>query len=516
MNKFYITTAIPYVNAAPHIGFAMEAIQADSLARYHMMKGDKTYYLTGVDEHGVKLYETAKEAGEDTQKFADKYALKFEALKGVLNLTNEGFIRTTSDYHKKGAQKLWKVLADKGDIYKGSYEGLYCAGCEAYVSEKDLIDGKCPNHDKPLKTLKEDNYFFKLSKYSDRIKEAILKDELKILPESRKNEMLNIVKDGLHDVSFSRPKDILPWGIDVPGDDSQVMYVWGDALSNYITGIGYGEDEAVDKGSDLYNLFWPCDVHVIGKDILRFHAGIWIGMLMSADLPIPKAIYVHGFVTSEGKKMSKSIGNVVDPLEYVDKYGVDPLRYYLMREIPTGDDGDFSRGRFEELYNSELANSYGNLVNRVCMMVDRYLDGEIKGKEKNDDLREVIEKFWEKYEDGMNNFNIKVSCEAVLKFLDYGNKYVEDQKPWELAKVDMDSLAAVLYNLLEVVRNVSLMLWPIIPGKATEVLERIGLKPHCLSDVGKDCGYGEYFGYLKDGSKVLKGDPLFPKLEVKD
>ncbi|MBT3704444.1 methionine--tRNA ligase [Candidatus Peregrinibacteria bacterium] len=516
MNKFYITTAIPYVNAAPHIGFAMEAVQADALARYHMMKGDKTYYLTGVDEHGVKLYETAKEAGEDTQKFADKYAKKFEALKGVLDLTNEGFIRTTSDYHKKGAQKLWKVLADKGDIYKGSYEGLYCAGCEAYVSEKDLIDGKCPNHDKPLKRLKEENYFFKLSKYSDQIKEAILKDELKILPESRKNEMLNIVSDGLHDVSFSRPKDILPWGIDVPGDDSQVMYVWGDALSNYITGIGYGEDEAVDKGGDLYNLFWPCDVHVIGKDILRFHAGIWIGMLMSADLPIPKAIYVHGFVTSEGKKMSKSTGNVVDPLEYVDKYGVDPLRYYLMREVPTGDDGDFSQGRFEDLYNSELANSYGNLVNRVCMMVDRYLDGEIKGKEKNDDLREVIEKFWEKYEDGMNNFNIKVSCEAVLKLLDYGNKYVEDQKPWELAKVDMDSLAAVLYNLLEVVRNVSLMLWPIIPGKATEVLERIGLKPCCLSDVGKDCGYGEHFGYLKEGSKVLKGDPLFPKLEVED
>jgi methionyl-tRNA synthetase len=506
MSKFYITTAIPYVNAAPHIGFAMEAIQADVLARYHRMKGDETYYLTGVDEHGVKLYETAKEAGEDTQKFADKYAEKFEALKDLLNLTNDGFIRTTSDYHKKGAQKLWKVMAEKGDIYKGEYEGLYCAGCEAFVSEKDLVDGKCPNHDKPPKKLKEENYFFKLSKYSDAIKEAIKTDELRVLPESRKNEMLNIIGiEGLRDVSFSRPKDILPWGIDVPGDPDQVMYVWGDALSNYITALGYGDVDEPLKGGELFEKFWPCDAHVIGKDILRFHAGIWIGMLMSAGLPIPKGVYVHGFVTSEGKKMSKSLGNVVDPVEYVEKYGVDALRYYLMKEIPTGDDGDFSNGRFEDVYNSELANSYGNLVNRVCMMVDRYLDGTIKGKEKNEEFSGKIEKFWEDYEKGMNNFNIKVACEAAVKLLDMGNKYVEDQKPWELAKVDMGSLEAVLYNLLEIVRNVSLMLWPVIPGKAEEVLNRLGLE--------KEFGYGECFGYLKDGHKINEGEPLFPRLD---
>jgi methionyl-tRNA synthetase len=507
MKTFYITTAIPYVNAAPHIGFAMEAVQADALARYHRMKGDKTYYLTGVDEHGVKLYETAKEAGEETQKFADKYAEKFEALKGVLNLSNDGFIRTTSDYHKKGAQKLWKYMVEKGDIYKGEYEGLYCAGCEAFVAEKDLVEGKCPNHDKPPKVLKEENYFFKLSKYSDAIKDAIKKDELKILPESRKNEMLNIIgKDGLHDVSFSRPKDILPWGIDVPGDPSQVMYVWGDALANYITGIGYGDAEGVLEGGELFEEFWPCDAHVIGKDILRFHAGIWIGMLMSVGVPIPKAVYVHGFVTSEGKKMSKSLGNVVDPLEYVDKYGVDALRYYLLREVPTGDDGDFSQNRFVDLYNSELANSYGNLVNRVVMMVDRYLDGEIKGKEKNEDMSDKIREFWEKYEEGMEGFNIKVACEAAVKLLAYGNKYVEDQKPWELAKVDMDALEAVLYNLLEIVRNASLMLWPAIPEKAEEALGKLGLKV-------EGAGYGEVFGFLKDGGKVQKGDPLFPKLE---
>lgn len=513
MAKFYITTAIPYVNAAPHIGFAMEAVQTDALARYHRMKGDDTYYLTGVDEHGVKLYETAKEAGKETQAFADENAEKFEALKEILNLSNDGFIRTTSDYHKKGAQKLWKYLAEKGDIYKGSYEGLYCAGCEAFVSEKDLVEGKCPNHDKPPKVLKEDNYFFKLSKYSDAIKKAISSGELVILPESRKNEMLNIIgKDGLHDVSFSRPKDVLPWGIDVPGDPTQVMYVWGDALTNYITGIGYGDSDGALEGGELFEKFWAgagsadARIHVIGKDILRFHAGIWIGMLMSAGVPVPDAIYVHGFITSEGKKMSKSLGNVVDPLEYVEKHGVDALRYFLLREIPTGDDGDFSNHRFVDVYNAELANSYGNLVNRVVMMVDRYLGGVVKGKEKNAELAGKIEKFWEKYHEGMENFNIKVAVESAVSLLDFGNKYVEDQKPWALAKADTDALEAVLYNLLEVVRNVSLMLLPVIPEKAGEALGMIGLSPD-------DAGYGEYFGFLKDGGKVEKGGSLFPKIE---
>ena len=369
-----------------------------------------------------------------------------------------------------------------------------------------MVDGKCPHHDKPPKVLKEENYFFKLSKYSDAIKKAIETDELKVLPESRKNEILGIIGDeGLKDVSFSRPKDLLPWGIDVPGDDSQVMYVWCDALSNYITGIGFGESEDPDSGSELFDEFWPCDAHVIGKDILRFHAGIWIGMLMSAGLSLPKAVYVHGFVTSEGKKMSKSSGNVVDPVEYVGKYGVSALRYYLMREIPTGDDGDFSKRRFEELYNSELANSYGNLVNRVCMMVDRYLGGVVCGKAENKELSLKIESVWADYENGMSNFNIKGALEAVVGLLDYANKYVEEQKPWSLAKTDEDSLSFVLYNLLEMVRNISLMLWPVIPAKAGEVLAGLGIDA-CE-------GYDERFGYLKDGDKIMKGEPLFPRLE---
>jgi methionyl-tRNA synthetase len=507
MGKFYITTAIPYVNAAPHIGFAMEAIQTDALKRYHMMMGDESYYLTGVDEHGVKLFETAKEAGKDTQAFADENAEKFEALKDTLNLSTDGFIRTTSDYHKKGAAKLWKALVEKGDIYKDSYKGYYCAGCEAFVLEKDLVEGKCPNHDKKPRVLEEENYFFRLSKYSDQIRDLIKSDKMRVLPESRKNEMLNIIgDDGLRDVSFSRPKDVLPWGIDVPDDASQVMYVWGDALSNYITGLGYGEE---GKGGELFEKFWPAQAHVIGKDILRFHAGIWIGMLLSAGLPLPGAIYVHGFVTSEGKKMSKSLGNVVDPLEYVEEFGADSLRYYLLREIPTGDDGDFSRGRFVEVYNSELANNFGNLVNRVLMMVDRYLDGKVAGKERNAELSDQIEDLWKKYRENMDEFNIKVAIEQAVELTDHANKYVEDQKPWALAKLDKEALEAVLYNLLEMVRNAALMLWPVIPGKAEDVLKRLGLS----GEVGKDCGYGDYHGFIKDGTKVESGDPLFPRLE---
>src|SRR3989338_8588618 len=310
MSKFYITTAIAYVNASPHIGHSLEFIQADVMARYHRLRGDDVYFLTGTDEHGVKIYETAKDAGVETKDFVDKNAKKYIALKEILTLSNDDFIRTTEARHKTGAKKIWNKMVEAGDIYKDVYKGNYCVGCEAYVPDKDLDEnGNCPIHKKKPKLLEEENYFFRLSKYSDRIRKAIESDELLVLPASRKNEMLNIIgEEGLKDVSFSRPKEVLPWGIDVPNDDSQVMYVWCDALSNYITAMDY-ENEG-EKWR-----YWPCDVHLIGKDILRFHAGIWIGMLMSADIEIPRAVYVHGFITSEGQKMSKSLGNVVDPLE---------------------------------------------------------------------------------------------------------------------------------------------------------------------------------------------------------
>ncbi|MDO8656624.1 MAG: methionine--tRNA ligase, partial [Nanoarchaeota archaeon] len=399
-----------YVNAPPHIGHALEFIQADAMARYHRMIGDDTYFLTGTDEHGVKIYQAAEKAGMVVQDFVDKNAQTFMDLKDILWLSYDDFIRTSSARHKEGAKKIWEKMWAAGDIYKGKYEGLYCVGCEAFIPEKDLdAGGNCPIHKKKPEKLVEENYFFKLSKYSDEIRKMIEDGKLVVLPESRKNEMLNIIgEEGLHDVSFTRPKSALPWGVDVPNDENQVMYVWCDALSNYITAIDYAHE------GELFKRYWPCDVQLIGKDILRFHAGIWIGMLMSAEIEIPKSIYVHGFVTSEGQKMSKSIGNVVNPFEYLEKYGVDALRYYLLRESPTTDDGDFGHERFVDLYNSELANSLGNLVNRVVTMVGRYLDGKVPEKTKGEGVADFVTGVFEKYKVAFDGFNIKGACEQIL------------------------------------------------------------------------------------------------------
>lgn len=506
MKKFYVTTAIAYVNASPHIGFALEVIQADVLARYHRLKGDDTFYLTGVDEHGVKIYETAKEAGMDTQKFADINAEKFKALKGVLNLSNDDFVRTTSDKHKKGAQKIWQKMFDAGDIYKDKYKGNYCVGCETFIQDKDLDpDGNCPIHKKKPKVFEEENYFFKLSKYSDKIRDLIEKDEMKVVPEARKNEILNIIGEGLKDVSFSRPKNVLPWGIDVPNDDSQVMYVWCDALSNYITAIDY-EDEGPQ-----FKKFWPCDVHIIGKDILRFHAGVWIGMLLSAKVPTPKSIYVHGFITSDGQKMSKSLGNVVDPLEYVNKYGADSLRYFLMKEISTTDDGDFSHKRFVEVYNSELANGFGNLLNRVVMMTDRYLGGKVPKITENDESKKVADFLGgakKKYQEAIEKFDIKIACEAVYTIIDFGNKYIDDKKPWVMAKEGTGGLDVVLYNLLEIILCAAVLLLPVTPVAAEKVLLQLGQDPEGMKIDLK-------WGSFKEGEAINKAEVLFPRIEEK-
>ncbi len=501
MKKFYITTAIAYVNASPHIGHALEFIQADVLARYHRLRGDDTFFLTGTDEHGVKVYETADEQGVDVQQLVDKNALKYQALEGILGLSNDDFIRTTSIRHKKGVQKLWRKLVENGDIYKANYKGNYCSGCEAYVSEKDLDEqGNCPMHKKPPKNLEEENYFFKLSKYSDKIKKAIETKELLILPESRKNEMLNIIGDGLNDVSFSRPKNILPWGIEVPDDDEQVMYVWGDALSNYITALDF------ENNGEKYKKYWPCDVHLIGKDILRFHAGIWPGILLSAGIELPKAIYVHGFVTSEGQKMSKSLGNVVNPLEYVEKYGLEAVRYYLLREIPTKDDGDFSHKRFVNVYNSELANSLGNLVNRVIMMTERYLEGKVPDSNADNEVSSEIGAFLDQYEQAFLKFDIKLACEIVVELTDFANKYIDDKKPWILAKENPSNLPFVLYNLLEIVRFIAILLMPILPNSSEKIANQLGIK-------SKDLKFDKKWGVLQEGTMVKKTDALFPRIE---
>lgn len=501
MSKFYISTAIAYVNAAPHIGHALEFIQADVLARYHRLRGDDTYFLTGTDEHGVKIYETAKEKGISTKELVDGNAEKFKALKGVLGLSYDDFIRTTSDRHKKGAQKIWNKMFEKGDIYKDVYRGNYCVGCEAFIPEKDLDEnGNCSIHKKKPEILEEENYFFRLSKYSDQVKKAIESGELLIVPESRKKEMLNIIgEEGLKDVSFSRPKSVLPWGVDVPNDDTQVMYVWCDALSNYITALDY------EHQGEVFKKYWPCDVHLIGKDILRFHAGIWIGMLLSAEISLPKAVFVHGFVTSAGQKMSKSIGNVVDPLEYAEKYGVDALRYYLLREIPSTDDGDFGHQRFVDLYNSELANSLGNLVNRVLMMVERYLEGKVPTATDGEEIVPVIERIMDQYAKAFADFDLKLACEYIVELTNFANKYIDDKKPWMIVK-DGGDVAGVLYDLLELLRFITVLLMPILPRAASLIADQLGLEEG-------DLQFEKTWGLMPENTVVKTGDVLFPRIE---
>ncbi|MAG24353.1 methionine--tRNA ligase, partial [Candidatus Pacearchaeota archaeon] len=364
--KFYITTTIPYANAPPHIGFALEIIQADVIARWKNLNGFDTFFLTGTDEHGSKNYKMAKEAGLSPQEFVDKNASSFKELTKALNIKNNNFIRTTDKKnHWPGVLKIWELLDKKGDIYKKKYKGNYCSGCERFITEKELEDGKCPNHPNiNIEIIEEENYFFKLSKYSDKITELIKKDKLKIYPKKWKNDFLSLIEDGLTDVSFSRDKKQLPWGIPVPNDKDQVMYVWPDALTNYLTGIGFPDKK--------YEKYWPADIHVVGKDMLRFHTGIWPGMLLSAGLPLPKEVIVHGFLTIDGLKMSKSLGNVTSPLKLREKYESDTIRYFLTRVIPFGDDGDFSEQALIDRHNNELADKLGNLVSRVSALAEKY------------------------------------------------------------------------------------------------------------------------------------------------
>lgn len=506
--KFYITTSIAYVNARPHIGFAMEVIQADVLARYHRLLGDDTFYMTGTDEHGMKLEQTAKEQGKTPQALVDENSRYFRDLEKLLNLSNDHFIRTTDDLHVRGARQIWKKLVEAGDIYKGSYEGLYCVGCESFKTEKEIVDGVCPLHNRPLEKIREENYFFKLSKYSDEIKKRILDGQLVILPDARKHEILSVLEEGLKDVSFSRPKKVLEWGIEVPDDPGQVMYVWCDALSNYITGVGYGSDEK------MFQKYWPADVHLIGKDILRFHSAIWIGMLLSAGIRLPRAIYVHGFITSEGMKMSKSLNNVVDPVGVVAQYGVDPLRYFLLKEIPTMDDGDFSRERFTTVYESELADTYGNLVSRVLAMTHKYFEGKVP--EVPEKMAEDVSmfgskqaEFWKSYDAHVQKFDLKVALELTIASAMAANQFVEANKPWALAKTDQEKLAQVMYVLLEMIRQTTLALLPFIPATARKVFGYLGQ--------GEISVYGETrtWGALQSGTQLQKAEPLFPKVDQK-
>jgi len=501
-NKFTICTAIAYANAIPHIGHALEFIQADVLARYNRMKGKKVYFQTGTDEYGQKIFEKAEESGMTPQQLVDDNSAMFADLNQLLGISHDYFIRTTSEKHKKFVQEqMWKKLEQAGDIYKANYKGLYCVGCEKYIPEKELVDGKCAIHLKEPRLLEEENYFFKLSKYSEQILKLIESDQVKVVPTSRKNEILSVLREGLEDVSFSRPKSVLNWGIEVPSDPDHVMYVWCDALTNYLSGM---EDKS----------FWPANVQLIGKDILRFHAAIWIGMLLSAGYELPERIYVHGFLTSEGMKMSKSLGNVVNPFAaaklFGDEIGPDVLRYYLLKEIPTTDDGDFSMDRFKMIYSEELGNKLGNLVSRVASMNEKYFEGIVPSEEIMEHCRKQTDHIWAEIDKNFEAFDLKKGVEAILSYVDFLNKLVDDEKPWALAKTDQERLKVVIYNLLEGIRQVGVMIKPIMPviaGKIEAMFEVNVSGDLILEELMR-------FGELKAGKLISKPAILFPKLEV--
>lgn len=473
--KYYITTAIDYANAKPHVGHALEKVQADVLARYHRQKGFETLYLTGTDEHGVKVFRKAKEAGKEPQAFTDEITESFKALKPALNLSYDDFIRTTDkERHWPGAQLIWKKLVEAGDIYKKNYQGLYCVGCEKFITEKDLEDGLCRDHQKAPELVEEENYFFKLSKYAKEIESKIKNGELKILPLARANEVLYLISEGLEDVSFSRPAKDLPWGVPVPGDPSQTMYVWCDALTNYISAIGYGQPN-FDLPSSNFHKWWPAEAQVIGKDILRFHALIWPGMLLAAGLPLPKQILVHGFVSIEGSKMSKSVGNVIDPIELVKKYGTDPVRYYFLKEIPSHEDGDFGIEKLERVYNGDLANGLGNFTSRVLGLASKFgkfelpiggrsaLDGKSDWTETL--VRESIVATKIAVEEKIHAFRLHEALTAINGLISFGDKYVNEHEVWK----DTESKKDKVLNLIVLVDAVADLIRPFLPETAEKI-----------------------------------------------
>ena len=488
-NKFYITTAIAYVNAPPHMGHAFQFTRADAIARYRRLAGDDVFFLTGTDEYGSKMFKTAVKEKITPQGLADKNSQKFRELNEFLNISFDDFIRTSDEKrHWPGAQLIWKKINETGDLYKKKYSGYYCNGCEAYALESELINGKCVYHNQKPEFVEEENYFFKLSKYADKLMELIEKNEIEIIPESRKKEILNFAKQGLKDVSFSRPKNVLPWGISVPNDEKHVMYVWCDALANYISALGYGSDDL-----EKFNKYWPADDHVIGKDNLRFHALYWPAMLLSASLPLPKQIYVHGFIISEGKKMSKTIGNIVDPKEIAEKYGADALRYYLLKEIPATEDGDFTVKHFEEVYNADLANGLGNTVARVISMAEKYFKNEIAIAVIDKKWKEIINVSRECVDYAMKDYNTSQALAGIWHILREIDEEIDRTKPWEMAKTDINLVGAHLFNWLNALRDVGYLLRPFLPETAEKIIEQLGFDE-------------------KKGFGAKKGEILFPRI----
>lgn len=468
MKKLYITTAIDYVNASPHLGHALEKIFADTISRYNRFKGEEVLFLSGTDEYSLKNVRAAEKEKIGIRELVDKYAKLFFALKEALNLSFDDFIRTTENRHFIGVQKLW--LACQNDIYKKTYEGLYCVDCEQFYKERELVDGLCPDHKTKPELIKEENYFFRLSRYEKQLEKIIEKDEIKIIPETRKNEILSFINQGLEDICISRSSERAHgWGIDVPNDPSQKIWVWFDALSNYINALGYGED------SEKFHQWWQKNenkLHIVGKDILRFHAIYWPAILISANLSLPKTIFSHGFITTDGQKMSKSLGNVINPLELVKKYGSDSVRYFLLAEFPATEDGDFSYEKFENRYNSDLANGIGNLFERVLTMAKNYnYDIKAKKSEIDSEISSFSEKTGKIYSEKIDNYQLYEALAAVFAFSKKLDQYVNQKEPWQLFKNKDAELNKVLGTLISGIKNIIAWLKPFMPEKMEQAEE---------------------------------------------
>lgn len=509
MEKFYITTPIYYPSANFHIGHCYTTIIADSIARYKRLAGYDVFFLTGTDEHGEKIEKKAKENGVTPKEYVDKIVDNAKDLWKSLGISYDKFIRTTDEYHEKAVQKIFNKLYEQGDIYKGEYEGLYCTPCESFWTETQLVDGKCPDCGRDVHIVKEESYFFKLSKYQDKLIKLYEEHPEFIQPESRKNEMLNnFIKPGLEDLCVSRTT--FNWGIPVTFDAKHVVYVWIDALTNYITALGYmGNDDS------LFKKYWPADLHLVGKEIVRFHTIIWPALLMALDLPLPKKVFGHGWLIIDGGKISKSLGNYKDPREYIDLYGVDAVRYFALREVPFGNDGTFSESALIARTNADLANILGNLVNRTISMSYKYFDGivlEPTCKEEIDsDLIYSVSNLYKIVDEKMDELHISEAIDAIFDVLRKCNKYIDDTTPWILAKDETkkDRLATVLYNLLESIRICAILLSPFMPTSVNKILYQLNTKVTSYDSCKK-------FGQIEIDNHLNKPEPIFLRIDKKE
>lgn len=507
--KFYITTAIPYMNAKLHLGQVYEFILADVIARYKRLLGYDVFFLTGSDEHGQKIYKTAAAKGISQQQYVDEMVTDMKRILKLYCISNDSFIRTTNPEHEKIVQNIYKKINENGDVYKSTYEGWYCVPCETFFTDNQLIDKKCPQCNRDAEWIEENNYFFRLSEYEEKLIKHIEENPDFVVPETRKNEVIGLLKQGLKDISISRTT--VKWGVQIPFDTGQYSYVWIDALINYISALGYSSND-----ESLFMRYWPADQHHIGKDILKFHAVIWPALLMSLGVPVPKHIVIHGWIMKGEEKLSKSKGITLDPDEMSDEYGVDAIRYFFTREISFGLDGSFTEESMQKRYNAELSNDYGNLVSRTLAMIDKYRNGIVPLRTDGD---EKLKAQWERTKksavDAISRWIYAECLINIWEFVNMANKYIEDSRPWEVAKssadTDIKKLDNILYSLAESIRLSTILVFPFMPSISQKIFGQLGIEKSLEGILLKD--YGQW-GVFEGGTKTGKREILFPRIEI--